>query len=144
MSQALQLLRNTRTALRCVQWSVSTRMAGTATMDVSYDDLKALMEKGQNLLLVDVRTQQEVDKGRIPGSLHIPVDEVQGAFGLEPEAFKAKYGVTKPPLNSSELVFHCQMGKRGATATTKANQLGYLNARNYAGGYKEWSERGGK
>ncbi|KAM9833764.1 LRRN4 C-terminal-like protein [Syngnathus typhle] len=115
-----------------------------ATMDVSYDDLKALMEKGQNLLLVDVRTQQEVDKGRIPGSLHIPVDEVQGAFGLEPEAFKAKYGVTKPPLNSSELVFHCQMGKRGATATTKANQHGYLNARNYAGGYKEWSERGGK
>ncbi|XP_077388829.1 thiosulfate:glutathione sulfurtransferase [Festucalex cinctus] len=121
-----------------------TRMANSAAIDISYDDLKALLDKGQNVLLVDVRTQQEVEKGRIPGSIHIPVDAVEDAFGLEPEAFKAKYGVTKPPLGSSELVFHCQLGKRGAMATSKVNQLGYLNARNYAGGYKEWSEKTGQ
>lgn len=54
------------------------------------------------------------------------VDTVEEAFSLEPEAFKAKYGVTKPPLDCPELVFHCLLGKRGATATSKANQLGYL------------------
>ncbi|XP_077434745.1 thiosulfate:glutathione sulfurtransferase [Vanacampus margaritifer] len=123
---------------------LSTRMANSTTKDISYDGLKELLEKGRNVLLVDVRTQQEVDKGSIPGSLHIPVDAVEDAFRLEPEAFKAKYGVTKPPLDSSELVFHCQIGKRGTTATSKANQLGYLNARNYAGGYKEWSEKAGQ
>ncbi|XP_051922725.1 thiosulfate:glutathione sulfurtransferase-like [Hippocampus zosterae] len=116
-------------------------MADSAVMEISYDDLKALMEKGQSLFLVDVRTQQEVDEGHIPGSLHIPVDTVEGAFSLEPEAFKAKYGVKKPPLDCPELVFHCLLGKRGAAATSKANQLGYLHARNYTGGYKEWSEK---
>ncbi|XP_061541154.1 thiosulfate:glutathione sulfurtransferase isoform X2 [Phycodurus eques] len=113
-------------------------------MDISYEDLKTLLEKDKKLLLVDVRTQEEVDEGRIPRSLHIPVDAVEDAFGLEPEAFKAKYGVTKPTLDCSALVFHCHLGKRGATATTKAKQLGYANARNYTGGYKEWSEKAGQ
>ena len=39
---------------------------------ISYADLKALLEKSQNLFIVDVRTKEEIDKGRIPGSLHVP------------------------------------------------------------------------
>ncbi|XP_060935728.1 thiosulfate:glutathione sulfurtransferase [Limanda limanda] len=119
-------------------------MADAVNKEVSYEDLKALLEKKQNLFLVDVRSQGEVDKGQIPGSVHIPVDTVEAAFAMQPEEFKAKYGVTKPPMDAPELVFHCQMGKRGGMATSKAQELGYVNARNYAGGYKEWSERAGK
>ncbi|KAM7389833.1 hypothetical protein PAMP_023787 [Pampus punctatissimus] len=95
------------------------------TKEISYKDLKALLGKSQNLLLVDVRTKEEVDKGRIPGSVHIPLDTVEAAFTMEPEDFKAKYGVTKPPLDAPELVFQCQMGKRGAMATAKAHEQGY-------------------
>ena len=54
------------------------------------------------------------------------VDSVEAAFAMEPEAFKAKYGVTKPPLEAPELVFHCQMGRRGAMATNTAYKLGYV------------------
>ncbi|GAA6225314.1 thiosulfate sulfurtransferase/rhodanese-like domain-containing protein 1 [Lates japonicus] len=114
------------------------------TKEISYEDLKALLGKSQNLFLVDVRNKDEVDKGRIPGSIHIPVNTVGDAFSLEPEEFKDKYGVTKPPLDAPELVFHCQMGRRGQMATNKAHELGYMNARNYTGGYKEWSEKEGK
>lgn len=53
------------------------------------------------------------------------VDEVEVAFAMDPAEFKAKYGVTKPPLDTPELVFHCQMGRRGAVATDKAQKLGY-------------------
>ncbi|XP_018554880.1 thiosulfate:glutathione sulfurtransferase [Lates calcarifer] len=119
-------------------------MANAVTKEISYEDLKALLGKSQNLLLVDVRNKDEVDKGRIPGSINIPVNAVGDAFSLEPEEFKAKYGVTKPPLDAPELVFHCQMGRRGQMATNKAHELGYVNARNYTGGYKEWSEKEGK
>lgn len=45
---------------------------------------------------------------------------------MEPEEFKAKYGVTKPPLDTPELVFHCHMGKRGGIATDKAHNHGYV------------------
>ncbi|KAM6953849.1 thiosulfate:glutathione sulfurtransferase [Aplochiton taeniatus] len=112
--------------------------------DISYEDLKALLAKSQSLLLVDVRTKEEVDKGQIPGAIHIPVDTVESELGLDAAEFKAKYGVTKPPLDAPELIFHCQMGRRGQTATDKAMKLGYKSARNYAGGYKEWSEKEGK
>ncbi|XP_041653926.1 thiosulfate:glutathione sulfurtransferase-like [Cheilinus undulatus] len=118
-------------------------MASSGNAEISYEDLKALLGKSENLLLVDVRTKEEVDKGHIPGSLHIHVDSVEAAFALEPEEFKAKYGVTKPPLDTPELVFHCQMGMRGGKATSKAQELGYVNARNYKGGYKEWSAKEG-
>ncbi len=42
------------------------------TKEINYDDLKALVGKSQNLLLVDVRNDEEVGKGRIQGSVHIP------------------------------------------------------------------------
>ncbi|XP_003970293.1 thiosulfate:glutathione sulfurtransferase [Takifugu rubripes] len=119
-------------------------MANPATNEISYEELKALVEKSSNLFLVDVRNKDELDKGRIPGSVHIPVDTVEAAFAMEPAEFKAKYGVNKPPLDIPELVFHCQVGRRGGVATDKAQKLGYANARNYAGAYKEWSERQGK
>jgi len=60
-------------------------------------------------------------------SIFIPsVENVEAAFSMKPEEFKAKYGVTKPAVDAPELVFHCQMGRRGATATSKAHQLGYV------------------
>ncbi|XP_063045725.1 thiosulfate:glutathione sulfurtransferase isoform X2 [Engraulis encrasicolus] len=114
-----------------------------ASADISYEELKALMEKG-GLLLVDVRSKEEVDRGRIPGSIHIPVDQVESDMSLDPAAFQQKFGVPKPPQDTPDLVFHCQMGRRGAAATEKARGLGFQKARNYKGGYKEWSEKEGK
>ncbi|MCJ8734132.1 hypothetical protein PDJAM_G00231800 [Pangasius djambal] len=112
--------------------------------DISYSDLKSLREKSKDLLLVDVRSKDEVDRGCIPGSIHIPLDDVEKEFSLDAHAFQEKFGVPKPLLDSRDLVFHCQMGRRGGAATEKARSLGFENARNYAGGYKEWSDKEGK
>jgi len=46
------------------------------TEEISYEDLKALLGKSQNLLLVDVRTKEEVGRGHIPGSINIPGERV--------------------------------------------------------------------
>lgn len=40
--------------------------------EISYEELKALVEKSSNLFLVDVRNKDELEKGRIPQSVHIP------------------------------------------------------------------------
>ncbi|XP_059372646.1 thiosulfate:glutathione sulfurtransferase-like [Carassius carassius] len=111
--------------------------------EISYADLKALLAKGSGLV-VDVRSKEEVDRGCIPGSIHIPVENVESDMSLDASEFRSTFGVVKPSLDSSELVFHCQVGRRGAVATEKARGLGFKNARNYAGGYKEWSDKGGK
>ncbi|KAJ8337947.1 hypothetical protein SKAU_G00369130 [Synaphobranchus kaupii] len=117
-------------------------MANTDNV-ITYGALKALLEKS-SLLLIDVRSKEEVEKGAIPGSIHIPVDTVESELKLDPAAFQAKFGVRKPALDAPDLVFHCQMGRRGGIATDTAQSLGFQNARNYAGGYKEWSEKEGK
>ncbi|XP_017559571.1 thiosulfate:glutathione sulfurtransferase-like isoform X1 [Pygocentrus nattereri] len=109
--------------------------------EISYSDFKSLIEKGEDLVIVDVRSKAEVDKGHIPGSIHIPVENVGSDLSLDPDAFKEKFGMPKPPLDAPNLVFHCQLGRRGEAATEKARSLGFQYARNFAGGYKEWSEK---
>ncbi|XP_021328471.1 thiosulfate:glutathione sulfurtransferase [Danio rerio] len=111
--------------------------------DISYSDLKSILAKG-SAVLVDVRTNEEVARGTIPGSIHIPVGNIGQDLSLDAAEFQSKFGVGKPPLDCTELVFFCQLGRRGAAATEKAKSLGFKNARNYAGAYKEWSEKEGK
>ncbi|XP_072839912.2 thiosulfate:glutathione sulfurtransferase isoform X2 [Pogona vitticeps] len=110
---------------------------------ISYEELKTLLQQGKPHVF-DVRSAEEVAGGRIPDSINIPVAEVEEAFKMDPETFQAKYGVEKPQPDQEDLVFHCQMGRRGARATELAASLGYTKARNFAGGYKEWSEKEGK
>ncbi|MED6255346.1 hypothetical protein ATANTOWER_008337 [Ataeniobius toweri] len=110
---------------------------------VTYEELKALLANSKDLILIDVREKDEVDKGRIPRSIHIALGTVEAAFKMNPEAFQATYGIPKPALDAPELVFYCRSGKRSAEALSKVNKLGYVTARNYAGSYIEWSSREG-
>ncbi|XP_077182551.1 thiosulfate:glutathione sulfurtransferase isoform X2 [Paroedura picta] len=139
------------------------RLAGSSKV-ISYEEVKKLVAEGAAQIF-DVRSPEEVAKGKIASAVHIPerccperrgkpaasvvlkkrkVAEVEEAFKMDLETFKMKYGVNKPQPDDDNLVFHCQIGKRGARATEIAVTLGYAKARNYAGGYREWSEKEGK
>jgi rhodanese-related sulfurtransferase len=41
------------------------------------DALKAKLDKGEKVLVIDVRTDDEVQSGSIPGAIHIPMDELE-------------------------------------------------------------------
>uniref|UniRef100_A0A8C0XG21 Rhodanese domain-containing protein n=1 Tax=Castor canadensis TaxID=51338 RepID=A0A8C0XG21_CASCN len=62
---------------------------------------------------------------------------------MDPDAFQALYSAEKPKLEDENLVFFCQLGKRGFQAMQLALGLGNTGARNYAGAYKEWLEKEG-
>ncbi len=49
--------------------------AQTERLDV--DELKAQLDAGVDVLLIDVREDYEVESGSIPGSIHIPVGELE-------------------------------------------------------------------
>ncbi|EHB13653.1 Putative thiosulfate sulfurtransferase KAT [Heterocephalus glaber] len=105
-------------------------------------ELRALLASGRARLF-DVRSREEAAAGTIPGALNIPVSELESALQMEPAAFQALYSAKKPKLEDENLVFFCQMGKRGLQATQLAQSLGYTGAQNYAGAYQEWSEKVG-
>ncbi|KAF7474922.1 thiosulfate:glutathione sulfurtransferase [Marmota monax] len=117
-------------------------MAGASTVSVSLPELRSLLTSGRARLF-DVRSREEAAAGTIPGAVNIPVSELESALQMEPAAFKALYRTEKPKQEDENLVFFCQMGKRGFQATQLARRLGYTGARNYAGAYKEWFEKEG-
>ncbi|XP_029791643.1 thiosulfate:glutathione sulfurtransferase isoform X2 [Suricata suricatta] len=71
------------------------------------------------------------------------VSELESALQMEPAAFQALYSAEKPKREDENLIFFCQVGKRGSQATQLARGLGYTGARNYAGAYREWLEKDG-
>jgi NADPH-dependent 2,4-dienoyl-CoA reductase/sulfur reductase-like enzyme/peroxiredoxin family protein/rhodanese-related sulfurtransferase/TusA-related sulfurtransferase len=76
-------------------------------------------------LLLDVRTGPEVMQGTIPGSIHIPIDELRDRIG---ELAKDK-----------EILAFCQVGLRGYLACRILSQNG-LACRNLSGGYKTYRQ----
>lgn len=77
-------------------------------------------------LLVDVRSPAEHAAGHIPGSIHIPLDELRDRLAeLDP---------------SKEIWVYCQVGLRGYTASRILLQRGY-KVRNLSGGYKTYLAR---
>ncbi|KAG9332954.1 hypothetical protein JZ751_013983 [Albula glossodonta] len=59
------------------------------------------------------------------------------------QLFDLLFDVAAPQKDDENIVFHCQSGRRSATALGIAHRLGFTRARHYAGGYSEWAEREG-
>lgn len=85
---------------------------------------KDVEEKGA--VIIDVRNISELEEeGFIPGSLHIPLSEVEQTL----------YDYVPNP--STELIFYCKAGSRAQSALEIALSLGYSNVYNL-GGLKDW------
>lgn len=94
-------------------------------MTISPQELKAKLDKGDNLLLLDVREQWEFDLAKLNGSTLIPL-------GTLPQSL--------PRLNrNSEIVCICHHGMRSADATNFLLQQGFTNVKNLVGGIDAWS-----
>ena len=82
----------------------------------------------EGAVLVDVRTDQEVGRGIIPGARHIPLH-------LLPQRL-AELG------DAPVLVFYCQSGARSAQACSFVSGSGERKIYNLAGGILAWAGSG--
>ncbi|MCX7717255.1 MAG: FAD-dependent oxidoreductase [Candidatus Sumerlaeaceae bacterium] len=78
---------------------------------------------GAPFVLLDVREKAEVEAGRIPGSIHIPLGELRARLGELPR--------------DREIIVHCQSGQRSYFASRILAQRGF-RVRNLTGSYKTW------
>jgi rhodanese-related sulfurtransferase len=90
-------------------------------MDITVEDLKARIESGEKLNLVDVREQWEFDEANL-GAILIPLQTLPNRLA-ELEKFKEE-----------ELIIHCRSGARSANAKKFLEQNGFKNVRNVLGG----------
>jgi rhodanese-related sulfurtransferase len=80
--------------------------------------------------LLDVRDLQEVNLGKIPGTLHIS----RGNLETKVEALIPR---------DAHVVVYCASGNRSALAAETMQQMGYTNVASMAGGFRGWAEAGG-
>lgn len=103
------------------------------TMDLeemTVQELKALIDSGaQDFVLVDVRNPHEYEIAKIPGSVLVPLPEIEQGAGIE---------TVKSLLNGHRLIAHCKMGGRSAKALGILKEAGIIGT-NVKGGITAWS-----
>ncbi|KAK1790197.1 hypothetical protein P4O66_014125 [Electrophorus voltai] len=134
--------------LRCLQYIHTNPWTGASLRSlcstnqpavVTYEELKKLLV-GRSAIVIDVREPWELrEYGTIPGSINVPLAQVNSALQLKPEEFKEKYGGVKP-LATANVVFTCLAGLRSVKALEAAVSLGYSNAQHYPGGWQDWAK----
>lgn len=95
--------------------------------EIAPRELRRLMESGDDLLLIDCRTQQEREIAAIPGSVHVPFQDL--AAHLE----SLREHEARP------IVVHCHQGGRSLRMTAILRREGFSSVRSLAGGIHLWS-----
>jgi hydroxyacylglutathione hydrolase len=98
-----------------------------AIESVTIRDIADRLGTGKAVVL-DVRAEGEWRAGHIPGSLNLPLGELESRLGELPR--------------DRPLVVHCLSGGRAAIAASLLKARGFEQVVQFPGGYGEWSSRG--
>jgi sulfur-carrier protein adenylyltransferase/sulfurtransferase len=98
--------------------------------EMTVTELKALIDSGaKDFVLIDVRNPNEYDIAKIPGSVLIPLPDIEQGKGIDR---------VKTALNGHRLIAHCKMGGRSAKALAILKEAG-IEGTNVKGGIQAWS-----
>ncbi len=101
-----------------------------AIAEMSVTDLKSLLDSGtDDYVLLDVRNPNEYEIAKIPGSVLIPLPEIENGTGIEK---------VRELVNGHKLIAHCKMGGRSAKALSILKDAG-IEGTNVTGGILAWS-----
>jgi len=94
-------------------------------MDITVQELKTKLEKGEQFVLIDVREPGEHQEFNVGGQL-IPVGTIEQKVDSLDEH------------KADEIVVYCRSGRRSAAAQHFMQQKGFKNVRNLEGGMLAW------
>jgi rhodanese-related sulfurtransferase len=98
--------------------------------ETTVDEVKARLDRGEKLCLVDVREESEFARDHLPGALHLG----KGVIERDVEA--------RLPDTKAELILYCGGGFRSALAAENLQRMGYTNVLSMDGGIRDWRQKG--
>ncbi len=102
-----------------------------AIPEMTVQDLKQLLDSGADgFVLVDVRNPNEYEIAKIPGSVLVPLPDIEQGPGVTK---------VKELMNGHRLIAHCKMGGRSAKALGILKENG-IEGTNLKGGITAWSQ----
>jgi len=94
--------------------------------EITPEELKARIDNGDDIFILDVREPHEYDIAKIEGSTLIPLGEVaQRVDELD---------------STADIIVHCKMGGRSAKAQGILKDMGFSRVTNLTGGITRWSQ----
>ena len=98
--------------------------------EVTVDDIKAKLDRGEKFLFIDVREESEFGKDHLPGAIHLG----KGIIERDIE--------NRVPDLATPMVLYCGGGFRSALAADNLQKMGYTNVLSMDGGHRVWKEKG--
>lgn len=96
--------------------------------EISVEETLERMNSGDELQLIDVREDNEWEKGHARGALHLS----KGIIERDIEK--------TVPNKGMELILYCGGGYRSALAAEAIQRMGYYDVSSMAGGWRAWKE----
>jgi rhodanese-related sulfurtransferase len=104
--------------------------AKSRIQETSVIEVKQRLDRGEKLLLIDVREESEWEQGHLPGAHYL------GKGVIERDIEKMF------PDAGAELILYCGGGFRSALAADNLKKMGYTKAISMDGGIRSWREAG--
>ena len=94
-------------------------------LEITPADVKARLEQGEKLVLIDVREPWEYALCRIEGAKHVPLGTLAASLETLPDV--------------DEVICYCHHGMRSLDAAAWLRFQGIERAKSLAGGIERWS-----
>jgi len=98
--------------------------------EVTVDDVKTKLDRGEKFLLIDVREESEYAADHLPGAVHLG----KGVIERDVE--------DRVPDQATPMVLYCGGGFRSALAADNLQRMGYTQVFSMDGGIRGWREKG--
>lgn len=112
------------------------KAAKSVIHEIDTAQLKAKLDTGEDMLLVDVREYSEHEQGHIRGAVLVP-------RGILEAAADPSYPKHVPDLvnaRNRQVVLYCATGGRSAMGAAILQMMGFTNVVSLAGGYGGWEQ----
>jgi phage shock protein E len=98
-----------------------------AQTKIDVTETKRRLDSGASIL-IDVRESEEWRDGHIPGSVHIPLGQLDERLSEIPR--------------ERDILLFCRSGNRSGRATAALRSIGFTRVTNVEGGILAWTEQG--
>lgn len=96
--------------------------------EIDVQDLKARIDAGENIALIDIRSDAELAQGVLPGAEHLAMHLIPLRMADLPK--------------DRDVVLYCRSGARSYHACNFLEQQGISNVLNLRGGIIAWARQG--
>lgn len=108
--------------MKRIIYKIQKRLTRNSGKNINYIIMKEMLKTNKNIIIIDVRTEEEYQDNHIPRAINIPLQDIREKIG-------------RIARNKNDVIIvYCEYGGRSRKACNKLEKMGYTNVYNLDGG----------